>query len=147
MIKFCQTCKDNNYIESGGANGYYWCWLDSVKVCKTCGTEFKDIDFPATDLKVIIQISEDVSFIEAMIKLHDTDIIEYELKMSQLCNQVQQQESIKIQNDTTPKCPHCKSTNIKPISALNRGVSVAMWGIFSKKINKSFECEQCGYTW
>lgn len=46
-----------------------------------------------------------------------------------------------------PKCPTCGSTNIKSISALNRGVSVAVLGIFSKKINKSFECKNCGYTW
>ena len=106
-----------------------------------------DIDFPAKDLAIIEDISEDVSFIEAMIKLHDTDIIEYELKMSQFRTQVQQQESSKAQNDNMPRCPHCKSTNIKPISALNRGASIAMWGIFSKKINKSFECINCKYTW
>lgn len=46
-----------------------------------------------------------------------------------------------------PKCPTCGSTDIKPISGLNRGVSVAVLGIFSKKINKSFECKHCGYTW
>ena len=82
-----------------------------------------------------------------MIKLHDTDIIEYELKMSQFRNQVQQQESIQIQNDTTPKCPHCHSKNIQKISGLERAGSIAMLGIFSKKINKSFKCINCGYTW
>lgn len=46
-----------------------------------------------------------------------------------------------------PKCPTCRSTNIKSISGLNRGASIAMFGIFSKKINKSFECKNCGYTW
>lgn len=46
-----------------------------------------------------------------------------------------------------PKCPTCSSYNVKFISGLNRGVSIAMLGIFSKKINKSFECKDCGYTW
>ena len=46
-----------------------------------------------------------------------------------------------------PKCPTCGSKDIKPISGINRGVSVAVFGIFSKKINKSFECKHCGYTW
>lgn len=45
-----------------------------------------------------------------------------------------------------PKCPTCGSKNIKSISTLNRGVSIAVLGIFSKKINKSFECKNCGYT-
>ena len=49
--------------------------------------------------------------------------------------------------ENIPHCPTCNSTNVKSISGLNHGVSVAMLGIFSKKINKSFECKNCGYTW
>lgn len=46
-----------------------------------------------------------------------------------------------------PKCPHCQSTNISKIGTVERVGSIAMLGIFSKKINKSFECKNCGYTW
>lgn len=46
-----------------------------------------------------------------------------------------------------PKCPTCKSTNIQPISGIERGASIIGLGIFSKKINKSFKCKHCGYTW
>lgn len=81
----------------------------------------------------------------AMVELKKNDIIEYNLKMSQFKTQVQQQQRAEESNQ--PHCPHCKSTNIKPISGLNRAGSIAMWGIFSKKINKSFECKKCGYTW
>lgn len=49
--------------------------------------------------------------------------------------------------ESTLCCPTCNSTNVKSISGLNRVASVAMLGIFSKKINKSFECKNCGYTW
>lgn len=45
-----------------------------------------------------------------------------------------------------PKCPICSSPNIEKIGALERGASIAMLGIFSKKINKSFKCKNCGYT-
>ena len=96
---------------------------------------------------LLCDISSDDDFLNAMVDLKEKDPIEFQLKMSQFKTQVQQQESIKTQNDNTPRCPHCKSTNIKSISGLNRGASIAMWGIFSKKINKSFECKQCGYTW
>lgn len=51
------------------------------------------------------------------------------------------------QNDTTPRCPHCHSSNIQKIGGLERAGSVAMLGVFSKKINKSFKCKSCGYTW
>ena len=47
----------------------------------------------------------------------------------------------------TPKCPTCGSDNIAKISGAERGVSVAAWGLFSKKINKTFKCRHCGYTW
>ncbi len=46
-----------------------------------------------------------------------------------------------------PRCPTCGSTNVERISNINRGISVAMWGMMSKKINKSFKCKNCGYTW
>ena len=46
-----------------------------------------------------------------------------------------------------PKCPTCGSTNIKKIGSIERGASIAAFGIFSKKINKTFKCSNCGYTW
>lgn len=46
-----------------------------------------------------------------------------------------------------PKCLTCGSTNVKKIGAGERVVSVSMFGIYSKKINKSFKCKNCGYTW
>lgn len=46
-----------------------------------------------------------------------------------------------------PHCPTCGSTNIKKIGGIERGASIAAFGIFSKKINKTFKCGNCGYTW
>lgn len=45
------------------------------------------------------------------------------------------------------KCPTCGSTKVQKISGVERGMSVFAWGLFSKKINKTFKCEYCGYTW
>lgn len=83
-----------------------------------------------------------------MIDLKEKDPIEYQLKISQFKTQVQQQESIKKQQSEQSKvhCPYCKSTNVKKISGTERVASVAMMGIFSKKINKSFKCNACGGT-
>lgn len=52
-----------------------------------------------------------------------------------------------FQPKNVPKCPTCQSTNIKKIGTGERVASVAMFGLFSKKINKSFKCNNCGYTW
>lgn len=114
---------------------------------KNCGGKMLDTGMKFDEYLIVSKISKDRTFLNAMIDLKEKDPIEFQLKISQFKTQVQQQESIKTQNDNTPRCPHCKSINIKSISGLNRGASVAMWGIFSKKINKSFECKQCGYTW
>ena len=62
---------------------------------------------------------------------------------------LQQQESSKKveEEDNRPKCPNCHSTNIKPITGTERAMSIMGLGIFSKKINKSFKCLNCKYTW
>ncbi len=99
------------------------------------------------DALTIYNVTHSTEIIDAMIELKQKDIIEYGLKLSQFKTQLEQQKNSKTQNDTTPRCPHCKSSNIKSISTLNRGASIAMWGVFSKKINKSFECLNCKYTW
>lgn len=46
-----------------------------------------------------------------------------------------------------PKCPTCGSQNVQKIGGLERAGSVAILGAFSNKINKSFKCNNCGYTW
>lgn len=46
-----------------------------------------------------------------------------------------------------PKCPTCQSTNIRKMGGVERGASIWAFGLFSKKINKTFKCNQCGYTW
>ena len=47
----------------------------------------------------------------------------------------------------TPKCPTCGSTNVKHISTLNRAVSIGVFGIFSSKIGKNYECLNCKSKW
>lgn len=46
-----------------------------------------------------------------------------------------------------PKCPTCQSTNIRKISGVERGTFIWTFGLFSNKINKTFKCNSCGYTW
>lgn len=55
--------------------------------------------------------------------------------------------SILEEKSKVPKCPTCGSTNIRKMSGVERGASIAAFGIFSKKINKTFKCSNCGHTW
>ena len=54
-------------------------------------------------------------------------------------------QKIKIlgKQNCTLKCPICKCENVQKIETGKRVLSAAMLGIFSKKINKSFKCENC----
>lgn len=80
-----------------------------------------------------------------MIKLKESDPIEYQLKMSQFKTQVEQQN--RAVEDSVPKCPTCGSTNIKKISGLSKVGSVAMWGLLSRKVHKQWHCNNCGSEW
>lgn len=134
MKRICKVC---GYID-----------ITTIEKCPVCqANQWEDYE-----INQIKEISSDKDFIQAMMNLKEKDPIEYQLKLNQFKIQQEQAEKIKEQQRENsklqcPHCPHCHSTNIKSISGLNRGASIAMWGIFSKKINKSFECKNCGYTW
>ncbi len=71
---------------------------------------------------------------------------EYEQKMK-LNIALEHGKMILEEQSHQPECPTCHSKNIQRISGVERGASVVMLGLFSKKINKSFKCKNCGYTW
>ena len=138
MVRKCTKCnKIGLYNENETIHGANGCNGHTVE----CNISYEE-------LCIISRVVNDNDFFQAMMDLKEKDIIEYGVKMSQFRAQVAQQEAArKAKNSTVPKCPHCSATNIKSISGLGRGASIAMWGVFSKKINKSFECKNCGYTW
>ena len=71
----------------------------------------------------------------AQLKKQNKELASYHAKMEQ------QRGTYK------PKCPTCGSTDIKRIGDIERGVSVGAFGLASSKINKTFKCKNCGYTW
>lgn len=76
----------------------------------------------------------------------------YNSRMNEVQKKIEKEKNVsqQISKPTappSPKCPTCGSTNISKISATSRIASVATLGLFSKKINKSFKCKSCGYTW
>ena len=55
--------------------------------------------------------------------------------------------SLTNQQANIPTCPTCGSTNVRPISTLNRAVSIGVFGLFSSKIGKNYECLGCKAKW
>ena len=55
-----------------------------------------------------------------------------------------QKQAEEIRLSKLPECPICTSkTNVRRISSIDRGVSVAMVGLASSKIGKQYECTRC----
>lgn len=94
---------------------------------------------------VLNKISIDYNFIQEMEGLKKNDIIEFNLKMSQFKNNTQQNNV--IENDNTPKCPTCGSTNIEKISLTKKTFGGAMFGLFSSDVRNTMHCKNCGYKW
>lgn len=119
-------------------------------VCPFCGTTLINASISQEDFSILEDASNcNRQFLEAMIKLHDEDIIEYELKMSQFRTQVNQIKVIEEQkqNADVPKCPTCGSTNIEKISFGKKAFGGALFGIFSSDVRKTMHCKNCGYKW
>lgn len=110
--------------------------------CPKCNEELVEIDILQEDVIAITKISNDTNFLESMIQLKQKDPIEYQLKLSQFKNQIQQQENTHAQATNTVKCPRCGSTNI---TAGQRGYSLLTGFVGSgRTVNR---CANCGHKW
>lgn len=137
IIKKCDKCGDIAVYTS----------TYNIHKENNCNGNLIETSLSYDDFCVLCDISEDNSFFQAMIDLKEKDIIEYNLKMSQFKSQLEQQKNNKTQNSNQPKCPTCQSINIKKISTTSKVASVAMWGLLSQKVKKTYHCNKCGYEW
>ena len=149
MIKFCKYCFEHPESNDVGDNGYIPFLYDSDYECPSCGNKLEDVNISVEDYMLIIEVSVDKKFIQSMIKLHDEDPIEYQLKLNQFKLQQEQAENIKEQQreSSKPHCPTCSSTDLKKISTTSKVMNTAMWGIFGTKRHKTYHCNSCGYEW
>ena len=51
------------------------------------------------------------------------------------------------EQQNSPKCPTCGSTNIEKISSFDKAAGAVMFGLFSKTAKSQFKCRNCGYKW
>ena len=118
--------------------------VDMTHMTNQCGGICVPIDITYDEfliLRKVTNFNKSMDFIQAMIDLKQTDIIEYNLKMSQFRNQVQQQKAAK-QQDNRVRCPKCGCTDI---GVANRGYSLLTGFIGSGKSMNV--CKKCGYKW
>ena len=110
------------------------------------------------EISSIAETKNKLKCIELLINHFDCDfdsariVMDYVIDATPLPSNLSPQEheynnAVALEALNKPHCPTCNSTNIQKIGAGERIGSVAMLGLFSKKINKSFKCKNCGYTW
>lgn len=152
-IKYCKSCAEREkgtnewgtYENTEFVRGFEISikpeYEDSITKCDTCNTEYETINMSTDDFLTIRDASNcnrDLLF--AMIKLHDEDPIEYELKMAQF-REIAERKQPNTSNK--PHCPYCNSTNLTKVSGTSRFASTLMFGIGSKKIGKQWKCNNC----
>ena len=130
-IYYCEKCKNENIEPYKFSN-----------ICPQHKENIQESGLLFDEYITITHISTDVNFLEAMIKLKETDIIEYQSRMNQFRNQAEQKKQANREEEHTPKCPKCGS---KSITAGQRGYSLLTGFIGSgKTVNR---CANCGYKW
>ncbi len=138
IIWFCPKCKEE------GREPYNE--IICSNICPKHKVAMQEINISSMDYFVLKNISSDFNFIEAMIKLKDDDIIEYQSRMSQFRNQIEQQEQIKKQSEEQQRnqvrCPKCGSIHI---AEGTRGYTLTTGFIGSSKFR--YICKNCGFKW
>lgn len=151
MIKYCEKCaitKENmkaatsEKIADFGA-GYLIGYGDKIERCPYCNNNLIDIPISDDDFLCIRDISDcNKILLDAMIKLYDENIIDYQLKMSQFRTYVEQQKQVKEAEENQIRCPKCGSTNV---TTGQRGFKLTTGFLGSgKTVNR---CGNCGYSW
>lgn len=148
MSKYCPKCKHN--------------FSDAFDECVYCGSvlkngtiEIEDIQtekqiYEMTDEELLDKYSDYKKRIEEQTghKMTDSEfLLGIREARRESLNHCADKYTKNIQEINVKRCPTCQSTDIKKISVLSKAVSVAVWGIFSRKVHKQWHCNNCGSEW
>lgn len=142
-----------------------------VKVCPHCGNSITPDMFNEDNVYKVNGVDYDLTpFMDDILK-DNMDIFASELRnltdcarIMSLCDKIyfykaeapreltgptlkEMKERLKNDVLNLPKCPTCGSFKVREIGFGERSLSVSLLGLRSNKINKTFECKDCGYTW
>ena len=147
-IKYCENCAQKlkgtdswgSYENTEYIRGFIT-YLDdeSVTKCPECDHDIITVNMSHDDFLTIRDASNcnrDLLF--AMIKLHDDDPIEYELKIAQFREIAERKKA----EESKPRCPKCGSTSI---ATVNKGYSLLTGLLGSGKPMNV--CQSCGHKW
>lgn len=119
---------------------------DDVGICPYCGEKQIRTKYTLIDLLERDDIDDEKIVKEYALcsPLFDGDLYRSRINKEKLLQKANLDKQIE---QNKPKCPTCGSTNVKHISTLNRAVSIGVFGLFSSKIGKNYECLNCKAKW
>ena len=153
VASFCPKCKMSWYYPIDMPDN------EKKQICGYKGCDGIPIHTKMLNIECayIYCISKDRDFLKEMNNLRNNDIVAYKAKVAEFKaiykqNHPDEEEAenglmVKKQSSNLPKCPTCGSTNIRKIKTGERTASIIGFGIFSRKANKTWKCENCGYLW
>ena len=125
----CPHC--NSQLEMSDITYENYKSMPKVKKCKNCKRKYPKIFIKCPKCnQQLIKLSTENKQLDKQVNEIKKEIQEYQENQSNI-----------------PKCPTCGSTNVKHISTLNRAVSIGVFGLFSSKIGKNYECLHCKAKW
>ena len=131
----CPTCKSNSFIVDESINKIKSEIMSASK--RKRNSLLKNPEYQSV-----------YDYIQKKSNCKRPDVLELsDDKNVEVCPSLFKKEQSEESNNHIPKCPTCGSTDLRKINVAERGVSIFTFGLLSKKINKTFECENCGYTW
>lgn len=134
---YCPKCGNVTFIETKNEK------------CNCCNTSL--LPTPYTMNEYLFGNSIDVNIDKKIFNeyIKDNSQFDEELYRRRINKEklLQQASLDKQREQNKPKCPTCGSTNVKYISTLNRAVSIGVFGLFSSKIGKNYECLNCKAKW
>ena len=125
----CPHC--NSQLEISDITYENYKSMPKVKKCKNCKRKYPKIFIKCPKCN------------QQLIKL-STENKQLDKQVNEIRKEIQEQQE---KQSNIPKCPICGSTNVKYISTLNRAVSIGVFGLFSSKIGKTYECLNCKMKW
>ncbi len=144
-LKFCPNCRKKVNENDLSVKSYIAFFANNDYECDKCYGKLIDTKITSEEFVIIYEISNTIGFLEAMIKLKEENIIEFQSRMSQFRTQLAQQESSKKKNDNIPRCPTCNSTNLSKISTAKKATKIGLFGIFGAgDVGKTWKCNNCG---
>ena len=125
----CPHC--NSQLEMSDITYENYKSMPKVKKCKNCKRKYPKIFIKCPKCnQQLIKLATENKQLDKQVNEIKKEIQEYQENQSNI-----------------PKCPTCGSTNVKHISTLNRAVSIGVFGLFSSKIGKNYECLNCKAKW